>query len=131
MQYFITLLGLCLISFSCNKANKQRAQITTNQENIKIEKSITSKIDTVLTKQDLIQGIWAQGEEDNALFYIEDSSFYYVEAPNNALPCQLLGDTLFVKGDMLIKYYIKRLTNDSLWYENDFYDGITKLYKRK
>ena len=78
-----------------------------------------------------IQGVWAENKEDNALFYIKGDSFNYVESNEKPLFCELNQDTLVVYGDILTKYYIKKLTVDSLWFSTDYFDGLTKLYKRK
>lgn len=78
-----------------------------------------------------IQGVWAENKEDNALFYIKGDSLYYIESIEKPLLCKLNQDTLVAYGEVLTKYYIKKLTNDSLWFSTDYYDGITKLYKRK
>jgi len=79
----------------------------------------------------LLQGVWAENKDENALFYIKNDSLYYIESLNKPVSCKLNVDTLIVYGDVLTKFYINKLTSDSLWFSTDYYNGITKLYKRK
>jgi len=104
--------------------NDKEATLLENKES-------EQKKDTVLSKQNLIQGVWAENEDENALFNIEKDSLYYLENQDEPLYYSLIGDTLFVHGDVLTKFYIVKLNKDSLWFKTNFYDEITKLYKRK
>lgn len=142
MKFVIVLSIACLISFSCRmgKSGKEQKELVVLEHlNHRINKDIISleqkdgnkEKDSIMSKQYLIQGIWAENKNENAIFYIENDSLTYMENLGNTLYYRLMGDTLFIHGDMLVKYFIVKLNNDSLWLKTDFYDEITKLYKRK
>ena len=79
----------------------------------------------------LLQGIWAENEEENAIFFIKGESLYYVEDQGTAVPIQLRNDTLIIYYDGLTTYdKILKLGSDSLILSNEF-DEIIRLYKRK
>ncbi|NOX85165.1 MAG: hypothetical protein GXO86_04235 [Chlorobi bacterium] len=130
MKYL--LFVVLLVFAGCGPQTKTIQENKNNKEAILIEnKESEQKKDVVLSKQSLIQGVWAENEDGNALFNIEKDSLYYLESQNKPLYYNLIGDTLFVYGDVLTKFYIVKLNKDSLWFKTNFYDEITKLYKRK
>jgi hypothetical protein len=79
----------------------------------------------------LIEGIWAENEEENALFMIDEDTFYYFEHMDEPLEYRLNGDKLLVKNDSEIEWNIIKLTKDSLWMTNQYLDDTLKLYNRK
>ena len=85
---------------------------------------------TVICKE-LLNGIWAENEEENANFWIKDDSIYYVDFQDDPSYCQLKEDTLILDSDgFLVKWIILKLTSDSLFMTNDMIDDTLKLYKR-
>lgn len=136
MIFFI----FCLTFFSCNKkkdkneqnilVKENRTQETQLEENTKKEKGLILNKDSVWTNENLVQGVWAETKNENALFYINKDSLYYIDNQVNPFHFEIKSDTIFVFGDILSKLYLVKLTKDSLWYKTDFYDEMTKLYKR-
>jgi hypothetical protein len=114
IKYFSLILIFPMMS--CNNASKLREK----KDTIKVEISVTC-----------LEGVWAENKEDNALFYIKGDSIYYLESMKHPLFCKLNRDTLIINGEVMTKFYIKKLTIDSLWFSTNFYDEVTKLYKRK
>ena len=94
--------------------------------NEKITKTIA---DTSLSKR--LEGVWAQDDKENAMFFIKDDSLYYTEDQNHPLSILIKGDTFIINGDLPAKCVILKLNQDSLWFKNEFFDDIIKLYKRK
>ncbi len=125
--YFILLFSIVACS---NTGKKNDSTKNTENKDANINELHGSNSSQSLNSS-LIQGVWAENKEDNALFYIKGDSLYYVESIEKPLFCKLNQDTLVAYGDILTKYYIKKLTDDSLWFSTDYFDGVTKLYKRK
>ncbi len=62
-----------------------------NKDTISLErKDDTIDKDTTLAKQNLIQGIWAENKNENAIFYIENDSLTYMEDIGNPLYYKLI-----------------------------------------
>jgi len=78
-----------------------------------------------------LQGVWAEKENENALFLIKKDSLYYIEHQDKPNCIKLKEDTLLIMGDIPVHCKIIKLTQDSLWYTDEFNELPTKLYKRK
>jgi hypothetical protein len=78
-----------------------------------------------------LQGIWGLDENENAIFFIKDDSLYYTEDQSNPVHIVLNGDAFVIMGDSPVNCKVLRLTNDSLWYIDEFNDTPTRLIKRK
>lgn len=75
-------------------------------------------------------GIWAESEEENALFKIKGDTVINVEH-GDKMPFKAVNDTLIIDYDgVLGKYLILRHTADSLILENED-KSITRLYNRR
>jgi hypothetical protein len=78
-----------------------------------------------------ISGIWAESEEENALFWIEKDSIYSVEQLGHGVKIEINKDTLIIYYDgIIVKDKILKLDSDSLILLNEVGNTI-KLYKRK
>ena len=119
----IIVLGSFL---SCNSVH------TDNNKSTKAESSELQGNDTNAPFNiELLQGIWAENAEENALFYIKDTLLIYTENQDNPITIKLEGDTLLIMGDIPVHCKIIKLTIDSLWYIDEFSAIPTKLYKRQ
>ncbi len=102
MKFVIIVLSItCLISLSCKmgKSKKEQQEVVAlehlnqrmNKDTISLErKDDTIDKDTTLAKQNLIQGIWAENKNENAIFYIENDSLTYMEDIGNPLYYKLI-----------------------------------------
>jgi len=115
----LVVFFIAVLLLSCN---------TDNEKDIKYRNIQMSK---VVIDTSLLEGVWAENEDDNANFYIKDGAMYTVEDQDVPIKIEVVGDTLitFYSDDMMTKDYIKRLTTDSLILVNTFNDTL-KLYKR-
>lgn len=103
-----------------------------NQNEIVKDTIIKTKTDNVTSLSiEALQGIWAENEEEIAIFYIKSDSLYYTENQDNPILIKLHGVTLLMMGDVPVHCKILKLTSDSLWYIDEYIKTPTKLYKRK
>ena len=88
-------------------------------------------ITKTVNRKELLNGIWAENEEENANFWIKDDSIYYVDFQDDLSYCHLNEDTLILDNNgFLVKWIIHKLTSDSLIMTNNLIDDTIKLYKR-
>ena len=125
---------LIFLFFSCKKENRSNDSPDTTQfeitERESKEKSAIERVNQSKSfNKELLNGVWAEDKEGNALFYIEEDSIHYFEYENKAFPININIDTLLIKFDNYkFKGKILTLSNDSLIYEAD--SKIISLYKR-
>ena len=79
--------------------------------------------------ENLIKGVWAEQEHENASFYISDSLFTYVDS-DIGYSYQLKEDTLVVNADLKIKWKIVKCTKDSLLLKSPYLEDVLRLYRR-
>ena len=116
IKHILLTITIVIIGFSCKKND-----IQTNQER---------QNDKKVYNKNLLTGVWAENKDDNALFYIENDSIYFVEHQNTPLPVNLINNEFVIYFDKYTsKSEILKLTNDSLIYKSD--SDIIKLYKRE
>ncbi|PHS10006.1 MAG: hypothetical protein COA88_02965 [Kordia sp.] len=91
-----------------------------------LQKESNKKID-----KSLLNGVWAENIDDNAMFYIENDSIHYFDSIDQpAYPIDLSGDILSIYYDgITFRWKVLKLSNDSLVYESE--KNKIKLYKRK
>lgn len=78
-----------------------------------------------------LSGIWAENENENALFWIVKDSMYSVEHLGEKVKIHTSWDTLIVYYEgITAKYIVLKLDSDSLILLNEVSDTI-RLYKRK
>ncbi len=112
-----------VLGFSCKTENKVDPISLKNKEIQKRElnKKYINKI--------FLDGVWAEEEEENALFIIAEDSIRYVDNMDKSYLVKLHKDTLvFFLKNFKFKGEILKLTKDSLIYKGD--SEIIKLYKR-
>jgi hypothetical protein len=81
--------------------------------------------------KNLLEGIWAESEDENANFWIKNDSMYFLEDYDNPSYIELRSDTLIANYETFNTIdIILKLTTDSLYLLNEVGDTI-KLYKRK
>ena len=117
------LLSITCILLSCNGNSNDKIIQSEKAHDSIVKQPIPLSIQT-------LQGIWAENDEDNALFFIKSDSLYYVEDQSNPVKIQLNSDTLFIMEDLSVNCKILKLTKDSLWFIDEYNDSPTKLYKR-
>ena len=84
---------------------------------------------TIIDKN-LLQGVWAMSQEENALFYIKGESFVYVESQDTPYKIKLQNNILTVYADLEFHLEIIKLDQDSLCYIDDITEEITRLSRR-
>jgi len=78
-----------------------------------------------------LSGIWAESENENALFWIVKDSMYSVENLGEKVKIHTSWDTLIVYYEgITVKYVVLKLDSDSLILLNEVSDTI-RLFKRK
>ncbi|WP_299314623.1 hypothetical protein [uncultured Aquimarina sp.] len=79
--------------------------------------------------RELINGVWAEDKESNALFYIENDSIFYTGQQDKPYAIKLDKNSFSISYDNYIsKAEILKLTKDSLVYVSS--KNITRLYRR-
>lgn len=124
---YIYLLSFGCILLSCNMYQNKDV----NQSGKAIDSIEVNTTGANILSIEALQGVWAENEEENAIFYIKGDSLYYTESQENPIFIKLQGDTLLMMGDVPVNCKIIKLTSDSLWYTDEFIKTPTKLYKRK
>jgi hypothetical protein len=117
MKYVLIISCSILITSCINKENSEN-------------KNSTIKVEAKSFDKALLDGIWAESEEENANFYIKNDSMYFIE---ETVPCfiELSRDTLITHYDGLITHdKIVKLDKDSLILYNEAGNYI-KLKRRK
>ena len=121
--FFVVLFNICI---SCSNLSK----------NSQLDGKPETNIDSIIlvqkneTKNNMIDGVWAENETENALFFIKSGNLYYTEDQGNAIPIELKGGTLIIKNELTVYCKILKLNNDSLWFTDQFSNDTTKLFKR-
>ncbi|MCB2378553.1 hypothetical protein LGH70_13215 [Hymenobacter sp. BT635] len=83
------------------------------------------------TPKILLQGIWAENTEDNALFFVRGNHLTYVEFLDRPLRYTVSATTLNItQVDGPYPCRLRKLTPDSLVFE-DPYGNVMRLYKRR
>ena len=119
----IYILGFSLL-LACNSPS-----IKKNKDKESSIESSQTKTDTV-QRTPLIEGVWAENEEGNAVFEISGDSIYYMENPESNAKFEIKGDSLIMYSEGLtLKNLLLKQTNDSLVYGNE-YGYTVRLYKR-
>ncbi|BDX37810.1 hypothetical protein CYCD_11650 [Tenuifilaceae bacterium CYCD] len=115
---YILLIICLLLTYACsNIENTKNGRLRNESENKTFDKH-------------LLNGIWAESEDENANFYIKNDSMYFIEDPK---PCfiELSNDTLITHYEGLSTFdKIIKLDKDSLVLLNEVGDFI-KLKRRK
>ncbi len=77
----------------------------------------------------LLNGVWAENQEDNALFYIENDSIYYTDSQDKPYSLEFGGSYFSVHyDDYTSKAELLKLTEDSLVYKSS--TNTIRLYRR-
>lgn len=121
------LTVLLLIFFLSCKTEKKNVKSTQNQNSHKKDISISNNESQVKKiNKSLLNGIWAENIDENALFFIENDSIYYLDNQDIPFYIEFKDDSFSVHYDNFISNVkIKKLDNDSLVYKSD--SGITRL----
>lgn len=121
--------------FSCNNQSSLKQSPNFKYSNAN---NTDSSCKSNNTTKNLLQGIWAENDKDNALFFIKDDTIIFVEHPEWISTYEIKRDTIIIHyyagGDSTysIKYLITKITNDSFVFhafENN--SIVNRLYKRK
>ena len=117
------LVIIFFVIISCNsqkRIEEKRSSIVSEIPKEIKEKKVNIK---------LLEGVWAESIEENALFYIEKDSITYVESIEDSYFVKLSKDTLYISFDNFIfKGEVLKLNQDSLVFKGD--NEIIRLYRR-
>ena len=121
IKTFLILLVIIISCFSCKNEDNKSPKVNFKKDQL---------IEVKAYDKALLKGVWAENKDDNAIFYIENDSIYYVEHQDSPLAIDLIDNQLVIYfEDFVAKNDILKLTTDSLIYEVDH--EIIKLYNRK
>ncbi|WP_294737982.1 hypothetical protein [uncultured Flavobacterium sp.] len=126
MKKSITVFILIILSSGCKKENttKKTLEIETKDNAEKVQ----FKIDKTF-----LNGVWAESEDENALFEINNNTLRYVEYYDTSYLCLIEDGCLIItdrEGVQLPKSKIMKLSKDSLVIKP--LDGnLIRLYNRK
>jgi len=122
----ITVLLLIIAFFSC-KNKSDNSSIVSNDEDTTLVGVDKDKID-----HSFLYGVWAENEEDNAIFEIGVDSLRYVEFYNNAYYYEVKDSHLmiYLEEGYVSNNEIVKVSNDSLILKSDNEETL-RFYKRK
>ncbi len=116
IRHSIILVLAVVILVSCKKAEEKSSV----QQQDKVHVTFDKK---------LLDGVWAENQEDNALFYIEDDSIYYTDSQDKPYALEFRGSYFSVHyDDYISKAELLKLTQDSLVYKSS--TNIIKLFRK-
>jgi hypothetical protein len=127
MRIFLLCISILFIT-SCNYHKNKNVSPKENLQDISFIKE-GNKI--IILSISALQGVWAEKEGENAIFFIRSDSLFYTESQENPVQIKLSGDTILIMGDVPVHCKVLKLTKDSLWYKDEFNEETTKLYKRR
>lgn len=119
----ILIIIFLIILFSCKKENRKNAN---NNEEINKKQTSNIKID-----KNLLSGVWAENEDENAIFEIKGDTLRYVEFYGTPYFYKLVGDSIkiYLENEYVSGSKILKISQDSLVLKSD--DGdIIRLYRR-
>jgi len=116
----LSIIILFISISACNQNNSQDSKMNLKNPEMKSSNDYDK----------LIDGIWAESEDENAFFYIKNDSLYNIEHQDRPYKYDIIGDTLRVLDDLQINWIIIKLTKDSLLITNEYLYDTVKLYKR-
>lgn len=132
MKLSVLIILSCVVLFSCSNPK------TSNEDTKSVEirdtgnKEVQAAIEKESTESvSLLDGVWAENKNENAIFYIKDNLLYYTEDQGNPVSVEYNKDYFIIKGSAVVKCTILKLTSDSLWYTDEFSDDTTKLVRIK
>ncbi len=103
-----TILVLAVVILVACKETKEKESSTVEQD----------KVQVTFDKK-LLNGVWAENQEDNALFYIENDSIYYMDSQDKPYSLEFGGSYFSVHyDDYTSKAELLKLTEDSLVYNS-------------
>jgi len=119
-KFIYTFLLLFFLACSPEKKIKKAHIRNHNQKSIKN------------INRNLLNGIWAENQEDNAIFAIQGDSLYFTEDIKHPCFIEIKLDTLIthLKDGYIVKDRIVKLSKDSLILYNYNFKELTKLYNR-
>ena len=102
----IGLLTVILLLSGCGK----KSSVKTLEEDKEAKKTM--------------QGVWTDDLEGNIIFSVKDDTIYYNDSSSEPAFFYIYKDTLFIKYHNLVKYPIKKLTDNSLVFVDETGDEI-------
>jgi hypothetical protein len=122
--FFILFLYIFFSSTYCNSPDNK--EVSSNIDSIQ-----DTIIHPVRLQKPLIDGIWAEKENEPALFLISDHKLYYHEQLDDPIPISFVEDEFTIMVKPIVKCKVLKLDIDSLWFVSEGIDDTTKLYRRK
>lgn len=130
MKKILFIISLMSI-ISCKEKNKTK-EVNLVQD--KKEVSIVKKSDDQnFYDSKLLNGVWAENIDDNALFEIKNDTLRYVEYYDTPYIAQIVKNKLVIKyldNKVLSESYILKISKDSLVLKTDDEPSL-KLYNRR
>lgn len=121
-------MKIYLVAISCLFLLGCKQKQATRQENNNFKETKSSPVIAPIS----LEGVWAESEEDNALFKIKGDSIYDVDSEYiEGVYFEIKKDTMkiyYEEGEIGIHYILKK-SSDSLIYKN-VDDSVMSLYKR-
>ena len=120
------LILITLTFISCKEESSNNTSI--NQEVID-----KGKTQTLVIENKLLNGVWAENEEDNAVFEINKDTLRYIEFYGTPYKLIIKNNRFIVKdssGFVFPESEIVKLTTDSLLLKSS-HGSISKFYKRR
>lgn len=127
------LIGIFgMLTYSCINKNRKESSVKNKDHNDKIISHDTilkvKKNDAVINKE-MLYGVWAENDQDNALFEISGDSLRYTEFYDTPYFYDLDGGFNIHLNGYLSRNKILKIDKDSLLFESDMGE-IIKLVKR-
>lgn len=123
MKRLIYIMVLLFI-FSCKKENAHKHKNELEENNSKIE-TVNEILSPIIEEQQvfnksLLNGAWSLEKGENALFFIENDSIYYVDHQDKGYHIELNNNIFKIYYDeYTFKGKVFKLTKDSLIYQGD------------
>lgn len=138
MINFLYLISILLIDCrTSNDKNENTYDKRIVKDTIASDNNLSVNAQNVDDTMRMLQGVWAESEEENANFYIKNDTIIFTEHQDWISRFKIRTDTFIGyfyaggEGSYIVKYIIKKLNNDSLILQSPYDSTITKMHKRK
>jgi hypothetical protein len=88
------------------------------------KKNSTTTLDEDKAAKKTMQGVWTDELEGNIIFSVKDDTIYYNDSQSEPAFFYIYKDTLFIKYHNLVKYPIRKLTDNTLVFIDEIGDEI-------
>jgi len=115
MMKYILVIVIFFI-YSCKTEKKKVNSVPVINDTVDMKTDISNQnFQQNNVDYSLLNGVWGENKNENALFYIDKDSIYYIDHQDNPYYIEKRDDSLLIHiDDLIYRMKIKKLDTDSL-----------------